>query len=107
MALLRLPLELVEKIATCLSSEMSLSALARANRDLYAILNQRLYGNNIGRNASSGALWAAENSRVEALQAFLNMGMEADVKNQEGQTLLSIAADYGREPWRPSSFAAI
>lgn len=64
----------MEGIATQLKSEADISALVRANRRLYKILNNYLYQHNVQFSESTALSWAAENGRVSTTRRLLENG---------------------------------
>jgi ankyrin repeat protein len=72
---MQLPTELVLMIAEQ-TEKSDFSALARVNRDLYGILNDRLYQHNI-RQTGDGICKAAELGCRPAIERFLRLGFDA------------------------------
>ncbi|KAL3464474.1 ankyrin repeat-containing domain protein [Aspergillus heterothallicus] len=79
MPLLALPNELLELIAEALPSSRHISALARANHELYGLLNPYLYRQDARSGGSSALLWAADNGADQT--ATLALRHRADVRS--------------------------
>ncbi|KAL3440433.1 ankyrin repeat-containing domain protein [Aspergillus insuetus] len=95
MPLLALPNELLWMIAEALPSAKDTSALARANHELYGLLNPYLYRQDARTGGSAALLWAGDNNCRETAVIALRYGADVRTTNALKQTPLLLAAKNG------------
>ncbi|KAL2807799.1 ankyrin repeat-containing domain protein [Aspergillus granulosus] len=95
MPLLALPNELLELIAEALDSAAHTSALARANHELYGLLNPYLYRQDARFGGSSALLWAGDKGHEPTARLALRYGADVRATNALKQTPLLLAAKNG------------
>ncbi|KAL2870544.1 ankyrin repeat domain-containing protein [Aspergillus lucknowensis] len=96
MELLALPNDVLLLIAEAVDAQADLSRLTRTNRDLYCLLSDFLYRNNIRKFGSSAMFWAAEEGRIDTMRRMLDLGASLD-DTTEFTTPLELAAFSGQE----------
>ncbi|KAA8649917.1 hypothetical protein EYZ11_009027 [Aspergillus tanneri] len=95
MALLTLPLELLELITDNLTSLEDINSLVRTNRRLYGLFNDRLYRHDVHFFKSSALLWASEKGQLQTAKASLQAGADANSPDADGNTPLFLATCTG------------
>ncbi|KAL2835486.1 ankyrin repeat-containing domain protein, partial [Aspergillus pseudoustus] len=92
MPLLALPNELLELIAEALPSARHVSALARANHELFGLLNPYLYRQDARSGGSSALLWAGDKGNVSTARFALRHRADVRSCNALKQSPLLLAA---------------
>ncbi|KAH8430162.1 ankyrin repeat domain-containing protein [Aspergillus melleus] len=95
MHLFELPEEVLLSIADEIDSSTDLLSLCRTSKTLLRITLGVLYRLNIQQEGSSTLLWAASKDEITVIQALLGYGADINVKDDEGWSTVSLAAQNG------------
>jgi ankyrin repeat protein len=97
MSLSGLPIELLIEIATHLDAVGILNALACTNRDVYDLLNERLYRQDVTQPRSRSLRWGAENGVKGTIRWAVDAAqkLELNPTPESFQSALQVAAKRG------------
>ncbi|KAH8430102.1 ankyrin repeat domain-containing protein [Aspergillus melleus] len=95
MHLFELPEDVLLSITDEVDGSTDLLSLCRTSKTLLRITLGVLYRFNIQQQGSSALLWAASKDEITVIQALLGYGADINVKDDEGWSTVSLAAQNG------------